>query len=135
VKRILKYSRRTKDLYLVYGVYKELVVKGYTIASFVTDLDDSKSQSGYMFTLNGGAFSWKSSKQGTIMESTTEEEYILTLEAPKVSVWIKKFMIELVLFQVCKKQQRFIVTIMAPFPKPRNQGLARRTNIYFKSIT
>jgi hypothetical protein len=27
------------------------------------------------------------------------------------------------------------VTIMAPFPKPRNQGLARRTNIYFKSIT
>jgi hypothetical protein len=44
VKRILKYLRRTKDLFLVYGGDKELVVKVYIDASFVTDLDDSKSQ-------------------------------------------------------------------------------------------
>jgi hypothetical protein len=69
------------------------------------------------------------------MESTIEEEYILTLEAAKEGIWIKKFMIELVWFQVCTKQQRFIVIIMAPFPKPKNKGLARRTNIYLKSIT
>jgi hypothetical protein len=49
VKRILKYLRRTKDLFLVYGGDKELVVKGYTDASFVTNLDDSKSQSGYIY--------------------------------------------------------------------------------------
>jgi hypothetical protein len=35
---------------------------GYTNASFQTDQDDSKSQSGYVFTINGGAASWKSSK-------------------------------------------------------------------------
>jgi hypothetical protein len=46
VKRILKYLRRTKDLFLVYRGDNKLVVKGYTDASFVTDPDDSKSQSG-----------------------------------------------------------------------------------------
>jgi hypothetical protein len=61
VKRILKYLRRIKDLFLVYEGDKELVVEGYTDASFVIDPSDSKSQSGYIFTLNGGAFSWKSS--------------------------------------------------------------------------
>jgi hypothetical protein len=48
-----------------------------------------------LFTLNGGAFSWKSSKQGTVAESTTEAEYIAALEATKEGVWMKKFMIEL----------------------------------------
>ena len=53
VKNILKYLKRTKDLFLVYGNNEELVVKGYTDASFMTDPDDFKSQSGYVFTLNG----------------------------------------------------------------------------------
>jgi len=42
VKNILKYLRRTKDMFLVYGG-EELVVTGYTDASFQTDKDDSKS--------------------------------------------------------------------------------------------
>ena len=44
VKNILKYLKRTKDMFLVYGGDEELVVKGYVDASFDTDLDDSKSQ-------------------------------------------------------------------------------------------
>ena len=76
VKAILKYFRRTKSLFLVYGGEEELVVKGYTDASFQTDQDDSRSQSGYVFTLNGGAVSWKSSKQETVADSATEAEYI-----------------------------------------------------------
>ena len=42
VKNILKYLKRTKDMFLVYGGDEELVVKGYVDASFYTDLDDSK---------------------------------------------------------------------------------------------
>ena len=30
IKNILKYLRRTKDLFLIYGGEKELIVKGYT---------------------------------------------------------------------------------------------------------
>ena len=43
VKNILKYLRRTKNAFLVYGGEEELVVIGYTDASFQTDKDSSKS--------------------------------------------------------------------------------------------
>ena len=42
VKNSLKYLKRTKDMFLVYGGDKELVVKGYVDANFDTNLDDSK---------------------------------------------------------------------------------------------
>ena len=71
VKNILKYLRRTKDVFLIYGD-GDLIVNGYSDASFQSNRDDSKSQSGYVFTLNCGAVSWKSSKQETTPDSTTE---------------------------------------------------------------
>lgn len=95
VKNILKYLRRTKDIFLIYGGEEELIVKGYTDASFQTDKDDFRSQSGYVFCLNGGAVTWKSSKQGTVADSTTEAEYIAASDAAKEAVWIKKFITEL----------------------------------------
>ena len=57
VKNILKHQKRTKDMFLVYGGDKELVINGYVDASFDTDPDDSKSQTRYVFLLNGGAAS------------------------------------------------------------------------------
>ena len=53
VKNIPKYLKRTKDMFLIYGGDEELVVNGYVDASFNTDPDDSKSQTGYVFILNG----------------------------------------------------------------------------------
>ncbi|KAK2630885.1 hypothetical protein QOZ80_UnG0720430 [Eleusine coracana subsp. coracana] len=94
-KNILKYLRRTMGMFLVYGGEEELVVNGYTDASFQTDKDDSRSQSGYVFCLNGGAVSWKSSKQDTVADSTTEAEYLAASEAAKEAVWIRKFVSEL----------------------------------------
>ena len=52
-------------MFLVYGGDKELVVNDYVDASFDTDPDDSKSQTGYVFILNGGAVSWCSSKKAS----------------------------------------------------------------------
>jgi hypothetical protein len=43
VKSILKYLRRTKNVFLVFGGDDELIVKGETDASFQTDKDDSRS--------------------------------------------------------------------------------------------
>ena len=46
VKNILKYLRRTKDAFLLYGGQEdELVVNGYTDDSFQSDKDDFRSQS------------------------------------------------------------------------------------------
>ncbi|KAK8547551.1 hypothetical protein V6N12_031688 [Hibiscus sabdariffa] len=53
------------------------------ILKFQTDKDDSRSQSGFVFCLNGGAVSWKSSKQDIVADSTTEAEYIAASEAAK----------------------------------------------------
>ena len=71
VKSILKYLKRTKDEFLVYVGEEGLGVKGYMDASFQTNLDDSRSQSGYVFLVNGGAVSWKSYKQESVADSTT----------------------------------------------------------------
>ena len=91
VKNILKYPKRTKDMFLMYGGDEELVVNGYVNASFDTDLDDSKSQTGYVFILNGEAFSWCSPKQRVVAESMCEVEYIAASEAAHEEVWMKEF--------------------------------------------
>ena len=43
------------------------------------------------FCLNGGAVSWRSSKQDTIDDSTIEAEYIAASDIANEAVWIKKF--------------------------------------------
>ncbi|KAL0394404.1 UNVERIFIED_CONTAM: hypothetical protein Slati_4406600 [Sesamum latifolium] len=43
VKTILKYLKRTKDMFLIYGG-GELILEGYSDANFQSDDDDAKSQ-------------------------------------------------------------------------------------------
>ncbi|GKA93348.1 retrotransposon protein, putative, ty1-copia subclass [Tanacetum coccineum] len=50
-------------------------------AGFETNRDDTKSQTGYVFILNGGAVDWKRSKQSTNAMSATESKYIAAVEA------------------------------------------------------
>ena len=95
MKNILKYLRRTKNVFLVYGGEEELVVTGYTNASFQTDKDDSKSQFGFVFKVNGGAVSWKSSKQETV---PILQQKPSTSRLSKEGVWIRKFLIEFGVF-------------------------------------
>ncbi|KAL0458358.1 UNVERIFIED_CONTAM: Copia protein [Sesamum latifolium] len=90
VKTILKYLRRTKDIFLVYGG-GELILEGYSDANFQSDNDDAKPQSGFVFRLNGGVVASNNSKQDIIADSTTEAEYIAALEAAKEAVWMKNY--------------------------------------------
>ena len=95
VKIILKYLKRTKEMFLVYGGDEELVVKGYVDASFDTDPDDSKSQTGYVYILNRGAVSWCSCKQSVVAGSTCEAEYKAASEAANKGVGMKEFIYDL----------------------------------------
>ncbi|GJW42202.1 retrotransposon protein, putative, ty1-copia subclass [Tanacetum coccineum] len=97
VKTILKYLRNTKDMFLVYGgnPEAELRVECYCDAGFETNRDYTKSQTGYVFILNGGAVDWKSSKQSTTAMSATKAEYIAASEAAMEAVWIRKFILRL----------------------------------------
>nr|GEZ37595.1 putative retrotransposon protein [Tanacetum cinerariifolium] len=66
---------------------RELRVSCYTDAGYLTDADDLKSQTGYVFVLNGGAVDWKSAKQSIFSTSSTQAEYIVAFDASKEAVW------------------------------------------------
>nr|GEZ46522.1 hypothetical protein [Tanacetum cinerariifolium] len=70
---------------------RELSVSCYTDAGYLTDADDLKSQTGYVFILNGGAVDWKSAKQSIFATSSAEAEYITAFDASKEAVWVRKF--------------------------------------------
>nr|GFC71211.1 retrotransposon protein, putative, Ty1-copia subclass [Tanacetum cinerariifolium] len=93
VKNILKYLRNTKDMFLVYegDLKRELRVSCYTDAGYLTDADDLKSQTKYMFVLNGGAVDWKSAKKSIFATSSVEAEYIAAFDVSKEAVWVRKF--------------------------------------------
>src|SRR3954467_3237078 len=82
-------------MFLTYGGDEELAATSYTDASWDTDPDDSKSQSGYVFILNGAAVSWRSAKQSVVAKYSTESEYIATSEAAQEEIWMKEFITEL----------------------------------------
>ncbi|GKA37788.1 retrotransposon protein, putative, ty1-copia subclass, partial [Tanacetum coccineum] len=50
---------------------------------YLTDADDLKSQTGYVFVLNGCAVDWKSTKQSIFATSSAEAEYIAASDASK----------------------------------------------------
>nr|GEU34695.1 hypothetical protein [Tanacetum cinerariifolium] len=72
-------------------IKRELRVSCYTDAGYLTDVDDLKSQTGYVFILNGGAIDWKSTKQSIFVTSSIEAEYIAAYDASKEAVWVRKF--------------------------------------------
>ena len=57
--------------------------------------DSRKSTSGNVFTLGGGAISWKSIKQSCVVDSTTEDEYAVAFETAKEAVWLRNFLLDL----------------------------------------
>nr|GEW56882.1 retrotransposon protein, putative, Ty1-copia subclass [Tanacetum cinerariifolium] len=93
VKHILKYLRNTRDMFLVYGGKPDikLNVTGFCDASWQCDKDDTKSQTGYVFVINGGAVDWKTKKQTTIAMHSAQAEYAAASEAALEAVWIRNF--------------------------------------------
>ncbi|GJV70187.1 retrotransposon protein, putative, ty1-copia subclass [Tanacetum coccineum] len=69
----------------------ELRVSCYTDAGYLTDSDDLKSQTGYVFILNGSSVDWKSAKQSIFATSSAEAKYIAAYDASKEAVWVRKF--------------------------------------------
>ncbi|GKA56959.1 retrotransposon protein, putative, ty1-copia subclass [Tanacetum coccineum] len=89
----IRMELQERDMVLVYGAKPEdeLKVSCYVDASFQTDKDDTKSQTGYVFVLNGGVVDWKSAKQSTTAMSSIEAEYIAAAKASMEAVWMRKF--------------------------------------------
>jgi hypothetical protein len=89
--KVLRYLKYT----LNYGVYftrYPAVLERYSDANWISDTNDTKSTSGYIFTLGGAAVSWKSSKQTCIARSTMESEFIVLDKAGEEAEWLRHFL-------------------------------------------
>lgn len=77
LKRVFRYLKGTKKYTLTYySSHKNPTLTGYSDADWAENLDTRRFTTGYVFTLQGGAISWSSKRQATVVLSTTEAEYL-----------------------------------------------------------
>ena len=93
VKRIFRYLKGTRDLWLAYGGAKKEML-GYADADGSMG-EDRKAISGYAFLVNGGAVSWSAKRQELISLSTTESKYIAATYAAKEALWLRQLILQL----------------------------------------
>ncbi|GJZ47511.1 hypothetical protein Tco_0601343 [Tanacetum coccineum] len=99
------------DMFLDYGgdIKQELRVSCYTDAGYLTDADDLKSQTGYVFVLNRGAADWKSTKQSIFATSSIKAEYIAASDASKEAIWVRKFISGLGVLPIIEEQNKDVL--------------------------
>ena len=93
----------TSKVCLTFGVGK-FVLEGFTDSDMSGDVDSSRSTSGYVMTYAGGVVSWHSRLQKSVVLSTTEAEYMTTVETDTELIWMKNFLSELGM-----KQEKFLL--------------------------
>jgi hypothetical protein len=94
-KRAIRYLKGTNGSKLTFSGSMGTQIVPYSDADFSSCPDTSKSTTGSVITLAGGAVSWKSKKQSIIAQSTTESEYVAVAEATKEVQWICGLLAEL----------------------------------------
>ncbi|GJV38745.1 hypothetical protein Tco_1411222 [Tanacetum coccineum] len=88
-----KYLGNTKDMFLVYEEIPdtELDVTGFYDASWQCDKDDTKSQTGYVFIVNGGAVDWKAKSIQPLPMHATQSEVHGCVKLANGTVRIRSF--------------------------------------------
>ena len=97
LRRVLRYLYGTMTYGITY-VGTPSSLEGYTDASWITNLEDHTSTSGWVFLLGGGAISWASKKQSCITTSTMESEFVALAAAGKEAEWLRNLVIEIPLW-------------------------------------
>nr|GEU52972.1 zinc finger, CCHC-type [Tanacetum cinerariifolium] len=92
--RVFGYLKRTRQLALYYDCFPA-VLKGYSNASWITRSSDSKSITGWIFTLGGGAICWGSKKQTCITHFTMEAEFLALAAAGKEKEWLRNMLLDI----------------------------------------
>ncbi|KAH9754237.1 hypothetical protein KPL71_015385 [Citrus sinensis] len=97
VKWILRYLRGTTSYGLLYGGERANynLVEGSVDSDYTGDLDNRRSLTCFLFTLNSCTISWKASLQSVVALSTTEAEYTAAAEAFKEAIWLRGMINEL----------------------------------------
>ncbi|KAL7606514.1 hypothetical protein Lser_V15G18590 [Lactuca serriola] len=97
VSRIFKYLKGTMNYGLTYSGYPS-VLEGYSDASWINNLEDHSSTSGWVFILGGGVISWASKKHTCITNSTMESEFVALSAAGKEAERLRNLIYEISLW-------------------------------------
>ncbi|KAK6128742.1 hypothetical protein DH2020_037497 [Rehmannia glutinosa] len=103
--RQMRYLKGTMNYGIMYSGYLA-ILEGYSDANWISDSDEIKSTSGYIFTLGGGTVAWKSAKQTIIAKSTMESECVALELAGNEVEWLRNFLADIPL---CSKPTPSIV--------------------------
>ncbi|XP_058763017.1 secreted RxLR effector protein 161-like [Vicia villosa] len=87
------YLLKTKNLGLHYSRFP-IILEAYTDASWISNVGDYESTSGWKFTLAGGVISWKRKKQTCITLSTMESEFVALASAGIEAEWLMDLLLE-----------------------------------------
>jgi hypothetical protein len=68
------------------------VLEGFCDANWISNHNEGKSTSGYVFTLGEAAVSWKSYKQTVNTRSTMEAKFVALDKAVEEAQWLKSFL-------------------------------------------
>jgi hypothetical protein len=91
----MRYLKGTMDHGILYDANSKEDIIGYSDADYAGDQSDRKSTTGTAFTMQGGAFTWSSSKQDAIATATVISEYIALAHTVKEAIWIKQLFQEI----------------------------------------
>jgi len=101
VKWVLRYIKGTIDVGLVFekdSTGKQECI-GYVDSDYAGDLDKRRYTTGNVFTLSQVLVSWRSILQSTVALSTTEAEYMATMEIMKETIWLQWLLDDLAINQ------------------------------------
>jgi hypothetical protein len=94
LERVLRYLRGTTSFRIHYSRYPP-VLEGYSDSNWISDVDETKITSGYVFTLAGVVVSWRSCKQTVLIKSTTEAELVALEIATNEVEWLRELLMDL----------------------------------------
>nr|AAX96807.1 retrotransposon protein, putative, Ty1-copia sub-class [Oryza sativa Japonica Group]ABA92798.1 retrotransposon protein, putative, Ty1-copia subclass [Oryza sativa Japonica Group] len=94
LERVMRYLKGTMELGLHYSGYP-VILEGYSDSNWISDVDEIKATSGYVFTLGGGAVSWRSCKQTILTRSTMEAELAALDTATVEAEWLRDLLMDL----------------------------------------
>jgi hypothetical protein len=89
IKHILRYLCGTRDIRLFYRKDTKSKLVGYADAGYLSDPHKVRSQSGYVFTYDGTAILWRSTKQTLTVTSSNHAELIVLYDAGWECVWLR----------------------------------------------
>lgn len=95
LKRVVKYLKSTADMKLKLsniGIQENSALHAYVDANWAEDRTTRKSNSGYVFLLNGAVVSWCCRKQTCVSLSSTEAEYVALAEACQEALWMRQLL-------------------------------------------